>query len=435
MSSPPQTLVRVSSLTTTTTSYFDSPESRTSSAKEASPSNSLSPPTAPRTESPELGNRPTTAVLAIPSPRKTADVPLMSPTSAPTEPIKSDLIRSLPSAPTLLIASKNPEAETLSSPVILPPDQLQESSNGNSASRPGEPTPTAPVSPVSPTRPRPQVFGIAEIISLSTGSSLLVGSSRPSAKFVGITETVSLSPDASLTIELSRPSPKVVGITETVSLSPDASLTIELSRPSPQNFAITKTVASSPDSSPKIGSDSIMNPSDSFSTSNPTFSRQNSRPVTTPTSLSLPVIVNNPRPTSLSLLHSILTFTNRKSSSVANPSELFLDGTAEIHRGGSTIITSGTRSISLGKSATVMVDESSTIPLAIYIGAPLSQFSGLQGTAKPTSALVPPSVTTAAGNSPESFVGAQVKTAEVPMFMMLGAIFFGIAVLWEIYCV
>lgn len=61
MASPPIVLVRVSSLTATTTNYVDrAEEARTSSAKKALPSNSLSPPTAPQTESSRPDNRPTT---------------------------------------------------------------------------------------------------------------------------------------------------------------------------------------------------------------------------------------------------------------------------------------------------------------------------------------------------------------------------------------
>lgn len=428
--SPPRVLVRVSSLTATTTNYFDSPEARTSSAMKASPSNSLSPPTAPRTESSRLeplDNLPTTTVLASPPPQKTAYFPSITPTSALTESIQSDLIESVPPATTLLVASKNPEAEPLTKPGILPSDQPRESSNGNPASRPGEPTPTVPMSPVFPTEQRPHVPGIAETVALSPDSSLPIGPSRSSPQVFGITKTIASSPDSSLPIEPNRSSPQVSGITKTVASSPDSSLPIGSSRPSPQVFGNTETGASSL----SIDLDSIVNPSHSFLIGEPIFSRPNGRPVTTPTSLGLPDIVNIPSlPTSLPPLPSILTLTNQKSSSVANPSEFFLGGTAEIHRGGSTIITSGTRSISLGNSATVIVDESSTTPLAVYIVSPLSQVPGLHGTAKPTSALLPPAATTAAGNRSELFVGAQLKMVEVPVFVLLGAIFFGVAVPW-----
>lgn len=425
--SPPLVLVRVSSLTTTTTNYVDSPEARTSSAKKASPSNYLSPPTAPRTESSKLDDSPTT-VLASPPPRKTANAPSTTPPAVPTGLIQSDKTRSVLPANTL-VASENREAELVSTktgtldpsnspspptaprtelsklddrpttllasptprktadvPLIAPPflptepiqfdrigsvlpattlvdsenreaelvptktgtlDQLQESSNGNTAFRPGEPTPTVPVSQVSRAKPSSQVFGLPEIVVLSTDSSLPTGSS------------------------------------------------------------------------------SILKPSDSFSTGEKIFSRPNGKKITTPTSLGLLGKPDNHRPTSLPF---ILTFTKQKFT-IVNPSNFFLSDTAEIHRDGSTIITSATRSsISFGNSATVVVHDSSTTSLAVFIVTPLSQVPGLEVTENSTSAL--PSAVITEGNHSELFLGAQIKTAGVSMFVILGATLFGIVVPW-----
>lgn len=341
--SPPLVLVRVSSLTATTTNYFDSPEARTSSAKNALPSNSLSPPTAPQTEPSMPDSRPTT-VLASPPPRITADVPSITSSFAPSEPVHSDLLGSV-SLATTLIATGNREAEPSTKTGI--PDQHQELGNGNLASRPGEPTPTVPVSKFPPTRP-------------------------------------------------------VFGTIQTVALSPDSSLPIRLS--------------------------SIVNPTDNFPISDRILSGLNSRLVTDPTSLGLlELSIDNPRPTSLPHLPSILTFTNQEST-VPNPSDFFLSGTPEIHRGGSTIITSGTRSISLGNSATIIVDDSSITPPAVHIVGSLSKVPGTQVTANSTFALPP--AATSAGNLSQLFPGGQTKLAEVPMFIMFGATFLGIAAPW-----
>lgn len=381
MASPPIVLVRVSSLTATTTNYVDRAEARTSSAKEALPSNSLSPPTAPQTESSRPDNRPTT-VLASPPPRKTADVPSRTPSFASSEPVHSDLLGLMPSA-TTLIATGDREAETVPSERIPPgsldsvppaitliatgdrdaeppnktgkPDQPQELGNVNLTSRPGgELTPTVPVSQFPPTRP-------------------------------------------------------VFGTTETVALSSDSSLPIRLS--------------------------SIVNPTDNFLISD------RIRPVVTnPISLDLPeLIISNARlTTSVHPLPSILTFTNQDFT-VPNPSHFFLSsaGTTEIPRGGSTItFTSDTRSISLGDSATtIIVDESSTTtpsppPHAADTVGTLIQVPATQVTTNYTFPLPPATTTTAAasGNRPQLFLlGGQTKLAEVPMLIMFGATFLGIA--------
>ena len=190
-------------------------------------------------------------------------------------------------------------------------------------------------------------------------------------------------------------------------------------------FVTTESVALSPDSSLLIGLSSIVNPTDSFPISDRIFSRPNSRLVTDPTSLGVPeLIISTPRPTSGPPLPSILTFTNQEFT-VPNPSDFFLSGTTEIRRSGSTIITSATRSISLGNSATIIVDDSSITPPAVHIAGPLSQVPATQVTVNSTFAL-PPAATSAG----ELFPGGQMKLAEVPMFIMFGATFFGIAAPW-----
>ena len=392
-SSPPVVLVRVSSLTATTTNYFDSPEAKTSSAKKASPSNSLSPPTAPRTESSRLDNRLTT-VHASPPPQKTADAPSIIPTSAPTEPIQLGKIGSVLPASTL-IATEIRDTETPTGTGILAAaaqDQPQESSNSNPASRPGEPTPMVPVSQVSRTRPSSQVFGIPETVALSPFPSQVSSNGNAASRPGEPTPTVPVSQ-----VSRTKPSSQVFGIPETVALSPFSSL--------------------------PIGSSSILNPSDSFPIGDQTFSRPNDKPVTTFKSKRLPNTPDNPRPTSLPSV--LLTFASQKFT-VVNPSEFSPSGTAELHRGGSTITISGTQFISLGNSATILLhDDSSTTQFPVYSAGSLSQVPGSQVSAKSTSAL-PPALT-AAGNQSDLFVGAQMKMAEVPMFIVLGATFFGIA--------
>ena len=499
MVSPPQILVRVSSLTATTTNYVDSPEARTSSAKKASPSNSLSSPTAPRTESSRLDNRPTT-VHASPPPQKTADVASITPTSAPTEPIQLGKIGSVLPVSTLIATGiHDTETPTGTGILAVAQDQSQVSSNSNPASRPGEPIPTVPVLQVSRTRPSSQVFGIPRTVALSPFSSLPIGSSsilspsdsfpmgdqtfsRPINKPVTTSTSLGLpnTPDnprptslssilltftspkftianpsefsPSGTAEIHRGGSKItISGTQFISLGNSATITVHddssttqlpvytvgpLSRvpgshvsvkhtSALQVIGIPETVALSPFSSLPIGSSSILNPSDSLPIGDQTFSRPNDEPVTTSTSLGLPNTPDNPRPTSLPSV--LLAFTSQKFI-VANPSEFSLSGKAEIHRGGSTITISGTGFISLGNSATVVNHDSSTIQLPVYTVGSLSQVPRSQVTANPTSAL-PPALT-AAGNRSELYVAAQIKMAEVPMFIVLGATFFGIAAPW-----
>ncbi|MCJ1466315.1 hypothetical protein MMC07_004934 [Pseudocyphellaria aurata] len=82
--SPPRVLVRVSSLTATTTNYINPLESRTSATNVASPAVTPGSPTAPQTASPTVSDLPT--VLANPSARKTADslIATKSTSSKPT---------------------------------------------------------------------------------------------------------------------------------------------------------------------------------------------------------------------------------------------------------------------------------------------------------------------------------------------------------------
>lgn len=488
--SPPMILVRVSSLTTTATNYVDNPEVATSSsAKKALPSNFLTPPTAPRTESStRLDDRPATTVLA--SPRKTADVPLITPTSAPSEPIQSDAIKSVLLPANALIASKNRGAdETPTTTGTLTPDQPQELSNSIPASRPGGPTPTVPLLQGSRSSPGPnsQIFGIPETDALSHVSSLPIGSSsisnpsdnfpigdqpfsRPNGKPITTSTTSIGLPNTP------KPSSQVLVFPETdvfnflpigsssILVSPshsfytydkpfpprtkDTSATTPTSLGGSQNTPLpsfqaspgipSKKAEQSPNSSspPRGGSSSSLNPSNSYLIGGQTLARQNGKPIiTTSTSPDLPNTTPNkhPRPTSLP---SVLTFTGQKSITVANPSDFVLNGAVEIHRGGSTIITSGTRTrISLGTSATVIIHDSgrSTTPLAASIVGSSSQLiiPGSQVTADLTSALPPvESATAAAGNNSDLFVGAQTKIAEVPMFVLLGTVFLGIVTPW-----
>lgn len=425
--SPPLVLVRVSSLTTTTTNYVDSPEARTSSAQKASPSNSLSPPTAPRTESSKLDDRPTT-VLASPPPRKIADVPSITPPSVSTEPIQLDKIGSVLPATTLL-ASENREAELVSTKTgtldpsysLSPPtaprkesSKLDDSPTTVLASPP--PRKTADVPSITPSSVSKEPIQIDKIGSVLRAITLVASENREAELIPTKTGTLDQPQESSNGNPAFRPGEP----TPTVPVSQ-----VSRARPSSQVFKIPENVVLSTDSSLPIGSSSILKPSDSFPTGDQIFSRPNGKLVTTPTSLGLPSKPNHSRPTSLP---SILTFTEQKFT-VANPSNFFLSGTAEIHRDGSTIITSATgSSISLGNSATVVVHDSSTTPLAVYIVAPLSQVPGSQVTEKSTSAL--PSAVTAAGNHSELFLGGQMKTADVPMFVILGATLFGIVVPW-----
>lgn len=103
--SPPQVLVRVSSLTATTTNYVNTPEIRTSDAKEASPSIPLSTLTAPQTSSPKLSNRPIAPPNSLP--RDTADPPSVATKSIPAEPKPLDSGDSA-SPPATPLASETP---------------------------------------------------------------------------------------------------------------------------------------------------------------------------------------------------------------------------------------------------------------------------------------------------------------------------------------
>lgn len=168
LASPPEILVRVSSLTVTTTNYIDTPEPRTSSAKKASPSISLSPPTVPQTESLRLGDPPT-VLLNLP-PRETANAPLIASKSTLAEPAQSDFTRSVRLVATLL-ATENRDAEPPEKSELPAPEQTQESSNGSSASQ-AEPAPTVLISQASTTKPSLQPFGIAKTFALPPDPSL-----------------------------------------------------------------------------------------------------------------------------------------------------------------------------------------------------------------------------------------------------------------------
>ncbi|MCJ1429136.1 hypothetical protein MMC29_007049 [Sticta canariensis] len=139
-------LVRVSSLTATTTSYFNTPDARTSAAKKALPSIPLSPPTVPRTSSSMLNARPT--VLATPSARETVKL-----SSIFTESISGELAALNPpdsaSTATTSLASKlpietrNSDVELVSRSNLPAPVSSQEPSDEHSASEPTAPASTA----------------------------------------------------------------------------------------------------------------------------------------------------------------------------------------------------------------------------------------------------------------------------------------------------
>ena len=105
--SPPQMLVRVSSLTTTMTNYVDRPET-TSAADKAAPSSLPSLPTASRTISSRLNNLPSR--VANPTPGNNANPPSINASYEPAEPTLQHPTDSVLSAVPLL-ATETPLAE------------------------------------------------------------------------------------------------------------------------------------------------------------------------------------------------------------------------------------------------------------------------------------------------------------------------------------
>lgn len=442
--SPPLVLVRVSSLTATTTNYVDRPEARTSSAKKALPSNSLSPPTAPQTESPRPDNRPTT-VLASPPPRKSADVPSITPSFASSEPVHSDLLGLVPSV-TTLIATGNGKAESApSEPVYLNPNLLGSVPPAATLIATGDrETERLPLKPIHSGSLGPVPLAITRLATGNREAEAVPSEPIHSGSLGFVPPAITLKAtgdhDAESPTKTRTPDqPQELG-----NINP-------ASRPGGEPiawpvFETTETVALSSNSSPyPIGSSSTVNPTNSF----PTSEGRIRLVVTDSTSLGLPGIIssNKHRPTTLlPPLPSIQTFTNPQEFTVPNPSHFILSGTTEIHRGGSTIITSGTRFISLGNSATIIIvaddDDSSktTTPVlsaahTTVIGTWSQEVPGTTQaiTTNNTSGLPPPAANASAparNNRSEVFPGGETKLAEVPMLIMFGATFLGIAAPW-----
>lgn len=136
--SPPQMLVRVSSLTATTTNYVNTHETRTSAVKKASPSITLSPPTVPQTSSSIPSNRPT--AVANPAAQETTHSPPIATTATSAESIPLDPVDSASPADTLIaneapIGTKNSDTGLLSKSSLPAPVNSQEPSNVPSASQ------------------------------------------------------------------------------------------------------------------------------------------------------------------------------------------------------------------------------------------------------------------------------------------------------------
>ena len=159
--SPPGVLVRVSSLTATTTNFVGGTEDKTSAASKASPSVPLSPPNVPQTSSTRPNNRPT--VLGSQPPRNTVNAPSTATGSTPAEPASSELVDSVSSTATPLRpdASKgneNSDVGPISSSGLLVPVSHQEASKKSPTSQPSAPIPTVLILGTSIQSASPQPF-------------------------------------------------------------------------------------------------------------------------------------------------------------------------------------------------------------------------------------------------------------------------------------
>lgn len=175
-------LVRVSSLTATTTNYVNTPEARTSAAKNASPLVPPSPPTVSRTSSSTLISRPT--ALANPPAQETAVSSSIATKPTSAEPSK-ELSASQLIAPTSLTPSSQVSTSTPNPLSLVTPGLIFIPSNSG------------------PARPESDTFAFSRIITTS-----VVSSPGP----------MSRSPQKSLPHELSSPLgsvPKAFPIAET----------------------------------------------------------------------------------------------------------------------------------------------------------------------------------------------------------------------------
>lgn len=203
--SPPNVLVRVSSLTATTTNYVNTPEIRTSAAKKASPSIPLSTPTAPQTSSPKLSNRPVTVPNSLS--RDTADPPSVATKSTPAEPKPLDSGDSA-SPPATPLASETPTS-TQSGDVG--------SLNRSWPSAPlksEEPQPTLPTSMI----PSSQIFDAAQ----SLQSLVIADSTITYSKHEPSRDPRSSAPSVANDITMSLGSLNIVVGTRTIPIAPNS---------------------------------------------------------------------------------------------------------------------------------------------------------------------------------------------------------------------
>lgn len=203
--SPPSVLVRVSSLTATTTNYVNTPEIRTSAAKEASPSIPLSTPTAPQTNSPKLSNRPITLPNSLS--RDSADLPSVATKSTPAEPKPLDSGDSA-SPPATPLASETPTSTQSGDVGSL------NRSRPSASLKSEEPQTTLPTSMV----PSSQFLDAAQ----SLQSLVIAGSTITYSKHEPSQDPRSSAPSVANDITMSLRSLNIVVGTRTIPIAPNS---------------------------------------------------------------------------------------------------------------------------------------------------------------------------------------------------------------------
>lgn len=211
--SPPEVLVRVSSLTATTTNYVDTSEARTSAASKASPSFLLSPPTVTQTTSfSSLSSRST--ILANPSARDTANSLSIDTKSIPIRPTPlhqtdSASAAASPPASHTPIGTDDSDVGLLTRSNLPAPVKSLEPGHELTASQPTTSTSSAPGSQIftSAQHPQPLVIAGLTFIPLKPEPSQEQKSPMP---FVADTNTVSALNPSSAPLK-SDPGPVIVG--------------------------------------------------------------------------------------------------------------------------------------------------------------------------------------------------------------------------------
>ena len=211
--SPPKVLVRVSSLTATTTHYVDTSEARTSAASKASPSFPLSPPTVTQTTSfSSLSSRST--ILANPSARDTASFLSIDTKSMPTRPTPlhqtdSASAAAAPPASHTPIGTENSDVGLLIRSSLPAPVKSLESSHELTASQPTTSTSSALGSQIFTSSQHLQPLVIAGLTFIPSKPEPSQEQKGPMPSVADITTVSALNPSSAPV--KSGPGPVVVG--------------------------------------------------------------------------------------------------------------------------------------------------------------------------------------------------------------------------------